>query len=78
MQRVKKNLARIVVSLFAIGALTFAADQALAEDAATACPYNPPVYLGECASQTECQNACVNAGGIEGRCGTDGCCRCFL
>lgn len=78
MQLLKRSLGRLVVSLFAIVALGFAGSEAFAADVNSACPYNPPVFLGECASQQECQDACVAVGGIEGRCGADGCCRCFL
>lgn len=77
MQKIRRSFAAIMVSLFAVGALTFGASEVLAENAALACPYNPPAFLGECASQDECQTACVTAGGIQGSC-TGGCCRCFL
>lgn len=77
MRQLKRRFTRILVVLLAIGALTFAASEALAEDAATACTYNPPGFLGECASNAECQTACDAWGGELGVCG-GGCCRCYF
>ena len=72
-----QRIAMIVVSLFAIGSLTFGARELLAESGATACMYAPPHQLGECSSQEQCQSACESWGGTEGDC-SNGCCGCRL
>ncbi len=66
----------LVVSLFAVGALTFGASEVLAANSATTCIYNPPHELGECSSELECDTWCDFYNG-EGDCST-GCCGCML
>ncbi len=50
MRQMRGTLAMVVISLFAVGALTLGARELLAQDAATVCPYSPPNVLGECVS----------------------------
>lgn len=77
METMKSRLAMLIVSVFAVGALTFGASELRAENAASQCIYNPPHELGECSSEKECQAMCVAAGGVDGDCIT-GCCGCVL
>ncbi len=79
MERARKNFPMAIVSLFAILALIFGASEAMAKNAATACMVDPPHQLGQCISQTSCEQRCVIEGGPDatGVC-FDGCCACFL
>ncbi len=84
MERARKNFPMAIVSLFAILALIFGASEAMAKNAALACPYSPPTNLGECISEMSCDERChQQIGSDEGSLGTcmanpDGCCTCFL
>ena len=77
-----KALPKVVVSLAAVLAIGFGASEALAEDVATACMYDPPAQLGECISQEYCNTLCrQQPGAVDGTfgvCYPDGCCSCFL
>ncbi len=71
----------LVVSLFAIAALSFGASEAMAADPSMTCMVNPPTELGECISKVSCDNRCKAVGGPEamGVCsGFENCCGCFL
>jgi hypothetical protein len=60
-------------------ALTIGAHAAFAQAVTATCPYDPPLYLGSCSSQAECDQACKSANGPEsqGRC-ISGCCICLF
>ncbi|MHB1225164.1 MAG: hypothetical protein ACYC2G_14145 [Gemmatimonadaceae bacterium] len=79
MRQMRGTLAMVVISLFAVGALTLGARELLSQDAATVCPYSPPNVLGECVSPGQCQIDCVDAGGYQGTCSLgSNCCLCAL
>lgn len=79
MRRMRGTLAMVVISLFAVGALTLGARELLAQDAATVCPYSPPNVLGECISPEQCQQSCLAEGGYAGSCTlSSNCCLCAL
>lgn len=75
MQRMKSSIAMLIVSLFAVGALTFGASELLAANAASACFINPPSELGECSTDRQCQEMCDVYNGT-GDC-ANGCCGCM-
>ena len=68
-----------ISKLFLIGGIVasmgFGAREAVAAKATAPC-YDPPTWLGECASEAECDTRCVIAGGFEGECKPNGCCAC--
>ncbi len=78
-----KALPKLVITLAAVVAIGFGASEVLAEDAATACWYDPPAQLGECISEQSCDGRCAMQpgyipGSSYGECQYDGCCSCFL
>jgi hypothetical protein len=79
MQQMKGKVLALLVSVFAVAALTFGASQLGAESAATTCPYDPPHQLGYAADEGTCHRMCDDAGGATGlyNSGT-GCCGCAL
>ena len=53
-----RMLPKAVSTLAVLAALGFGASEALAENAATACPYYPPTEIGECYSDMQCTTMC--------------------
>lgn len=82
MSKALKVLPKVVITLAAVLAIGFGAREALAEDAATACWYDPPAQLGECFNDDHCDTMCQQQPGYRegsfGKCQSDGCCSCFL
>jgi len=76
MQDIWNRLAKLGLTLFAVGALTFGASEVLAANASSQCIINPPSELGECSSEEQCDAMCRAVGGVDGDCQT-GCCGCF-
>lgn len=74
MQKIRSSFSILVLSLFAVGAITFGASEVFAANAATTCMINPPSELGECSTEEQCQAMCDVYGGT-GDCQT-GCCGC--
>jgi len=81
MERTKKILPRLLITLVAFAALSFGASEALAANAALTCPNNPPEQLGDCISPESCQLRCFQQVGADldsqGTC-SNGCCTCRL
>ena len=78
MLRYLKIASGVVYALLVAGSLTVGARAALARPVgARDCRYDPPAFLGACASQQDCDNACHLEGGYQGQC-LGGCCRCLL
>ncbi len=80
--RTLKALPKLVITLAAVVAIGFGASEVLAENAATACWYDPPAQLGECFNSEHCKGMCSQQPGYgDGSfsvCYPDGCCSCFL
>lgn len=81
MQTLKK-LPQVLMTFAAVLALGFGASEAMAENAATACMFDPPAQLGECISEANCDLRCrEQPGATDGTFGTcfgGECCSCFL
>ena len=81
MERTKKILPRLLVTLIAVAALSFGASEAFAADAAMTCPFSPPSQLGDCISENNCNMQChAQPGSDENSIGAcfNGCCTCRL
>ena len=74
------NLLRNVAFPVAIGvALSFGATQAVGQmSAQRSCPWDPPNVLGECESETQCNDDCTGYGATFGTCDHNNCCGCFF
>ena len=82
MERTKKILPRLLVTLIAAGTFSFGASEAFAADAAMTCPFSPPTHLGDCispmSSNDRCQQQPGGDGDSIGTCDAGGCCVCRL
>jgi hypothetical protein len=84
MQRIMRRISTAVYALGVVGALTFGASQALGRAVYLSCPYDPPTWLGACASPEACDFSCDSITGDDdswGRCdtpGLPGCCVCLM
>jgi hypothetical protein len=74
------NLLRNVAFPLGIAvALTFGATQTVGQiRALDSCPWFPPYHLGECQSETQCQNDCDGYGAPDYVCDQNNCCGCLF
>ncbi len=78
MQWIGNRLATSALALLLAVSLTFGVSSALTQVRAP-CRYDPPIELGYCSSQEECEATCRGSGaGDFGWCTSDGCCTCYI
>lgn len=80
MSRASIGIVRFAFFSFVVASLMFGTRTLLANDGAVAvCDFQPPIWLGTCSSQQECQIECeqYNPQPTLGECSM-GCCRCLI